>query len=654
MRTIMPETDGAKGPDRPRHRPTRKILRQRCVNSGKVRWPIRRNGGISRRCGGQPGTMVTSPARQQGARNAALRSPGSRRPADGGMTEPSPAATEDPPAESPGAPMASHDAPAAPAPAPAAEPASGRPGDGPAEPPATQDAAAARPGRRQRGAQALALLRRHWLFSALLAAGLVLRVLAQIAYHPALIYVDTLKYLYGASPGSEPLGYTAILRIILLAGDLGTVTAIQHLLGLAMAVALYAVLLRRGAPRWLAALAAAPVLLDAYQLQMEQMIMPDVWFEALAVAGMAVLLWRPVVDPALRGRRRADPRVRAHRHAGRRGPDRARRDLPAGRPPPAGARPSPEPRPWPARSCCVVLGCYSYTTPRTGISGWPGKQTLTGRLAAAADCATLQLPAAARPMCPTPAQQALGPDWLEHSGQSPLSSATARASRRSDRGTEQRGVQPAAAAGGGLDPPRLGPPVRPDPGRRAERHADLALAVPDRLPGLPAVGQRLPARAAGRPHLPDRSSKRSRSGWPRSATCWCGPAAPSSSACSGRRCGVFAASRLKPSYGGSGAGRPADRRVPAGLPARRRLHARPAARPVHPGRPGRLAAAAEPPPRSAAPASSAWPACCSPAPRSLVLAGPGRLRVLLAIRAARRGHPGTGWAARHLDTAQLP
>ena len=45
-------------------------------------------------------------------------------------------------------------------------------------------------------------------FSALLAAGLVLRVLAQAAYQPALIYIDTLKYLYGASPGSEPLGYT--------------------------------------------------------------------------------------------------------------------------------------------------------------------------------------------------------------------------------------------------------------------------------------------------------------------------------------------------------------------------------------------------------------------------------------------------------------
>ena len=71
------------------------------------------------------------------------------------------------------------------------------------------------------------------------------------------------------------------------------VAAVQHLLGLGMAVALYVLLLRRGSPRWLAALATAPVLLDAYQLQLEQTVMPDVLFEALLVAGLAVLLWRP-------------------------------------------------------------------------------------------------------------------------------------------------------------------------------------------------------------------------------------------------------------------------------------------------------------------------------------------------------------------------
>jgi hypothetical protein len=44
-------------------------------------------------------------------------------------------------------------------------------------------------------------------------------------------------------------------------------------------------------------------------------------------------------------------------------------------------------------------------------------------MAAVADCATLKLPAAVRPLCPTPSQQAQGPDWLEHSGHSPLHTA---------------------------------------------------------------------------------------------------------------------------------------------------------------------------------------------------------------------------------------
>ena len=135
-------------------------------------------------------------------------------------------------------------------------------------------------------------LRRHWLVSILLLAGLVLRLLAQIAYRPALLYIDSVKYLYNAWPGTDPVGYKVPLKAILLFGNLETVAAVQHLLGLAMAVALYAVLIRRGAARWLAALAVAPVLLDAYQLQIEQTIMPDVWFEALIVAGLTLLLWR--------------------------------------------------------------------------------------------------------------------------------------------------------------------------------------------------------------------------------------------------------------------------------------------------------------------------------------------------------------------------
>src|SRR6202011_4022722 len=149
-----------------------------------------------------------------------------------------------------------------------------------------------------RGTSLAALLRRHWMLAILLAAGLALRVLAQIAYRPALLYIDSIKYLFGAYPGNDPPGYQLVLQPFLAVANLDLVAAVQHLLGLGMAVALYALLLRRGSPRWLAALAAAPVLLDAYQLQMEQTVMPDVLFEALLVAGLVVLLWQPV--PRLR------------------------------------------------------------------------------------------------------------------------------------------------------------------------------------------------------------------------------------------------------------------------------------------------------------------------------------------------------------------
>src|SRR5262249_7670183 len=57
-------------------------------------------------------------------------------------------------------------------------------GDTPAPPEATTPV----PTPPRRAAGAVAVLRYHWLFSALLAAGLVLRVLVQAGYQPALIY----------------------------------------------------------------------------------------------------------------------------------------------------------------------------------------------------------------------------------------------------------------------------------------------------------------------------------------------------------------------------------------------------------------------------------------------------------------------------------
>ncbi len=271
------------------------------------------------------------------------------------------------------------------------------------------------------GAGLASMVRRNWLLAILLVAGLVLRTAAQLAYRPALLFIDSIKYLFGAYAGNDPPGYQLVLKVFLRAGTLPMVVAVQHLLGLAMAVALYLILRRRGVPRWLAALATAPILLDAYQLQIEQSIMPDTAFEALIVAGLVCLLWQP------------------------------------------------RPRPWMVLAAGLALGA-SATVRQVGeifilpalvyvlitVPGWRVKLiraaalcaafalpilvisfrnyvaikhfslapyaagTIYGRAAAAADCATLTLPPYERALCPSPSQQARGPDWLDHGAASPI------------------------------------------------------------------------------------------------------------------------------------------------------------------------------------------------------------------------------------------
>jgi len=66
----------------------------------------------------------------------------------------------------------------------------------------------------------------------------------------------------------------------------------QHLLGLATAVLIYAVLVHFGSRRWLAALATVPVLFDPLQLDIEQYILTDVSATFLVVVALVVLVWK--------------------------------------------------------------------------------------------------------------------------------------------------------------------------------------------------------------------------------------------------------------------------------------------------------------------------------------------------------------------------
>ncbi len=266
-------------------------------------------------------------------------------------------------------------------------------------------------------------MRRHGLVAVLLGAGFALRLLAVVTYRPALFYIDTIRYLYN-SGGNDPVGYRLPLRLILAVGNFDAVAVVQHVLGLAMAVAIYLVLVRRGAARWLAAVAVAPVLLDAYQIQMEQMILPDVWFEALVVAGIAALLsWGRPSPPPVRlivtgglilgisatfrqvGEILIVPAL-LYVIVGSNG---LRATL--------------------TRSAALVAAfavpilaymAGSYLLVGHFYLSHSGVTTTYGRMAEAADCRTLRLPAIERPLCPTPKQRAHGPDWLEHSELSPI------------------------------------------------------------------------------------------------------------------------------------------------------------------------------------------------------------------------------------------
>ena len=61
------------------------------------------------------------------------------------------------------------------------------------------------------------VLRRHWLLALLIAGGLVLRVVTQFAYEPALLFIDSKKYLFGTNFGAtawgsyDPIGYTLLV-----------------------------------------------------------------------------------------------------------------------------------------------------------------------------------------------------------------------------------------------------------------------------------------------------------------------------------------------------------------------------------------------------------------------------------------------------------
>ncbi len=143
----------------------------------------------------------------------------------------------------------------------------------------------------------LAWSRRHALFLGAFVLGVVLRVLVTVGYTPALIFPDTREYVADASSlGLNPVrpsGYSLFLRPFLQVTHwLAPVEVAQHVIVLVVVALCYAFLLRRGLPRWGAALAVLPLLLDPLQLVLEGYVLSDVLFEVLLVGACLLVLWR--------------------------------------------------------------------------------------------------------------------------------------------------------------------------------------------------------------------------------------------------------------------------------------------------------------------------------------------------------------------------
>jgi len=142
-----------------------------------------------------------------------------------------------------------------------------------------------------------ALAGRNKLFTWALAGGAVLRLFAVLGYPGALwFYGDSYVYI-GAALRPEPnlsksTGYSLFLRLLLPFHSMTLVAVLQHLMGLAVAVMIYALLRRNNVARRWSAIATLPVLFDGYLVEDEHLIMAEALFTFLLITGLLLILWR--------------------------------------------------------------------------------------------------------------------------------------------------------------------------------------------------------------------------------------------------------------------------------------------------------------------------------------------------------------------------
>ena len=224
---------------------------------------------------------------------------------------------------------------------------------------------------------------------------------AELGYRWQSWFNDSFSYVRAAvtlTPNTtRPSGYPLYLWLLSPPHSYLLVTASQHLMGLLVAVMIYALARHRfGAPAWVAVLATLPVLYDGFEIQLEHLIMADTLFLFLAMA--AVTVAAVVAAPVLAGLPGRRPAARAlldgpaHRAAAARGV----RGVPAH---PAGIAD------WRRRASAGLAACgLAFAVPVLGYEAWyksaHGEFAMTdstgvflySRVMTFADCSRMSLP----------------------------------------------------------------------------------------------------------------------------------------------------------------------------------------------------------------------------------------------------------------------
>ncbi len=138
----------------------------------------------------------------------------------------------------------------------------------------------------------------HRLFVIVLIPAVLLRADAELGYRWQAWFNDSFVYVedtvnFNLDP-TRVSGYSVFLKILQPLHSYALITILQHLMGLAIAVMIYALARHRfGAPAWLATLATVPVLYDGYEIELEHLILSDVPFLFVLTLATTLLLWDP-------------------------------------------------------------------------------------------------------------------------------------------------------------------------------------------------------------------------------------------------------------------------------------------------------------------------------------------------------------------------